>query len=130
MTDYCDGSTFQEHPLYKDHPDGLQIQLYYDDLEICNPLGSKVNKHKLALFYYTLGNIPPQHRSTLLAIQLLTIVKSQFLTKYGIDKILEPTIQAVAKLEEVRLHIYIAHQYNMKKNFIHVGNGIHYQWTV
>ena len=105
MGDYCDGSTFQEHPLYKDHPDGLQIKLYYDDLEICNPLGSKVNKHVLALFHYTLGNIPPEQRSTLLAIQLLTVVKSQFITKYRIDKILEPTIEAVVKLEEVCLHI-------------------------
>jgi hypothetical protein len=102
--DYCDGPAFQNHPLYKDHPEALQIQLYYDDLEVCNPLGSKVNKHKLALFYYVLGNIPPEHRSTLSAIQLLTVVKSQFLVKYGIDKILQPTIEAVAQLEQVRSH--------------------------
>ena len=25
----------------------LQIQLYYDELEVCNPLGSKAKKHKL-----------------------------------------------------------------------------------
>ena len=33
--------------LIKDDPTALQIQLYYDELEVCNPLGSKAKKHKL-----------------------------------------------------------------------------------
>lgn len=45
--DYCDGEIFQNHPLFKEDPCALQICLYYDDLEICNALGSKTKKHKL-----------------------------------------------------------------------------------
>ena len=47
LADYCDGSVFQSHPLYFIRPKSLQIILYYDDVEICNPLGSKAKKHKL-----------------------------------------------------------------------------------
>ena len=49
MLDYSDGANFKVHPLYKEHPGALQIQLYYDELEICNPLGSKALKHKLGM---------------------------------------------------------------------------------
>lgn len=45
--DYCDGEQYQEHSLFQDDPCAIQIRLYYDDLEVCNALGSKTKKHKL-----------------------------------------------------------------------------------
>ena len=37
----CDGSVFANHPLFsQDSWSTLQIVAYYDELEICNPLGS------------------------------------------------------------------------------------------
>lgn len=47
IKDYCDGSQFREHPLFSQDKRHLQIVLYYDDVEVCNPLGSRVKKHKL-----------------------------------------------------------------------------------
>ena len=47
LCDFCDGSLFKERDFFKEHPNALQVFLYYDDLEICNPLGSNVKKHKL-----------------------------------------------------------------------------------
>lgn len=47
LGDYCDGSTFSNHPLFGTDPTALQIFLYYDDVEVCNPLGSRAKKHKL-----------------------------------------------------------------------------------
>ena len=52
-----------------------------NDLEIVNPLCSNAEKHKLTVFYFTLGNITPQFRSKLQAIQLLAICKSKYI--YG-----------------------------------------------
>ena len=40
--DYCDGELFQKNVLFQEDPTALQIQLYYDELEVCNPLGSVV----------------------------------------------------------------------------------------
>lgn len=64
-----------------------------------------------AIFYYIIGNIPPQHRSSLAAIQLVTVVKYVHLMQYGIDTILEPFITAVSQLEKVNaveasLHVW------------------------
>ena len=95
LSDYCDGSVFQSHPLFLQWPNSLQIMLYYDDVEVCNPLGThklglalysmgecilqcNASLHNIALFYYTLGNISPKYRSMLEGIQLLSVVKSCF----------------------------------------------------
>ena len=48
--DYCDGKQFQKHPLSSVDSRALQIMVYYDDLETCNPLGSRATKHKLGNF--------------------------------------------------------------------------------
>ena len=56
MSDVCDGQIFQSHPLFTAYPQALQIILYYDDLEICNPLGSNVKKHKIGTFEYVFYN--------------------------------------------------------------------------
>ena len=45
LGDYCDGELYTTSALFQEDPCALQIQLYYDELELCNPLGSK--KHKL-----------------------------------------------------------------------------------
>ena len=94
--------------------------MYYDDVEVCNPLGSRAKTHKLgmsdkqlfhemtkifffliAIFYYSLGNISPAYRSMLRCIQLLTITKSSTLQQYGANCILEEVMKDIKKLESV-----------------------------
>ena len=52
---YCDGEFFTKHPLFSTSNDALQIFLYYDELETCNPLGSKVKIHKLGTYMYSVS---------------------------------------------------------------------------
>ena len=87
--DFIDGDIFKSHPLFLKFPTALQLVLYTDEIELCNPLGSRANKNKLLLIYYTLGNINPKFRSRLAAIRLLAMVKSKDLSHCGIDKIFE-----------------------------------------
>ena len=49
LADYCDGSDFQCHPLYSREKNSLQVMIYYDDIEVCNPLGTKIKLHKLGM---------------------------------------------------------------------------------
>ncbi|XP_028416938.1 uncharacterized protein LOC114541149 [Dendronephthya gigantea] len=100
ICDFCDGELFQRHPLFSKDKSALQIILYYDEVECVNPLGSKTKKHKLGLFYYTLGNISPVHRSQLKSIQLLAIVKRPLIIKYGMNAILAPIMEQVLELEQ------------------------------
>lgn len=53
MRDYCDSPSFKEHALFRDDLNALQIQLYYDDLEVVNPLGGNTKVHKLGRQYGT-----------------------------------------------------------------------------
>ena len=48
--DFCDSLTYKTHPLFSNDQNSLEIMVYYDDLEICNPIGSRATKHKLGRF--------------------------------------------------------------------------------
>ena len=56
MNDYCDGEIYQTHPLFSTDPVALQLILYYDELELCNPLGSRRKKHKIGIHRCTYMN--------------------------------------------------------------------------
>ena len=47
LGDFCDTDYFRSHPLFGVDPFALQLLLYFDELEVCNPLGTRANKHKL-----------------------------------------------------------------------------------
>lgn len=94
----CDGSEFKKHPLYLAEPQSLQVMLYFDEAELCNPLGSSSKIHKIGVFYYQLGNLSPQFRSSLLSIHLVAIAKSPVIQKYGPNKILETFMKNIRKL--------------------------------
>lgn len=100
INDVCDGQVFQSHPLFTAYPQALQIILYYDDLEICNPLGASVKKHKIGAFYFTLGNLKPRNRSLLHAIQLVALAKTSVIETYGINVILELFMASIRKLKK------------------------------
>ena len=101
IEDFCDGELFKSHVLFSKDPKALQIIAYYDELEVCNPLGSHVKVHKLGLFYYMLGNIEPQYRSSLRCINLLAVTTSVMIEKYGLDEIMKPFIQDLNHLSSV-----------------------------
>lgn len=52
LEDFCDGEVFRMHPLFSSDPFALQIVAFYDELELCNPLGTHVKKQTRNLFVY------------------------------------------------------------------------------
>ena len=98
LGDFCDGSLFQAHPLFSLDVYALQIIAYYDDLEIVNPLGSFVKRHKLGCLFFFLANVRPQYRSTFKTIHLVAVAKTQDINVYGIDAFLTPFIEDLKEL--------------------------------
>ena len=49
IKDFCDGFIYKGHPLFSIESTAFQIFVYYDDVELCNPLGSKAKIHKLGI---------------------------------------------------------------------------------
>lgn len=90
MEDFCDGKRFKSHPVFSNDPYALQI---IDELELCNPLGTHVKKHKLAIVLFTLGNIHPKYRSSLRLIHLVIAATVPVVEKHGINEILKPFIE-------------------------------------
>ncbi|XP_036138783.1 uncharacterized protein LOC118644388 isoform X2 [Monomorium pharaonis] len=99
LASFVDGDHFKNHPLFQMHRHALRIQLYYDELEIVNPLGSKTGIHKLGVFYYTIQNIPAYINSDLGSIHVLLLCSDADTKKYGFDKILSVFLNDLEKLE-------------------------------
>ena len=62
LKDFCDGNFFRNHGVFSMYPDALQFIMYYDEIEVANPLGAKAGKHKLGMpmsysVYVTLYNV-------------------------------------------------------------------------
>lgn len=100
LNDIIDGSLFKNHPLFSGKPSALQIILYADEIDICNPLGSHALVNKLLMFYYILGNIDPKYRSKFAAIRLLAIAKADDIDKCGVDFILKKNYEDLKLLIE------------------------------
>ena len=62
---FSDGKVFSQYLLCSCECKALQLQLYFDEVEVANPLGSKTKIHDLEIFYYTFQNLPNKFNSSL-----------------------------------------------------------------
>lgn len=56
--DFCCGTVYKKNELFQKNPNALQIQIFCDDFEPCNPLGSKATIHKMCGIYFCIRNMP------------------------------------------------------------------------
>ena len=97
LIDVCDGTFYKEHAILG-REKTLILMLYFDDFEVCNPLGS--TSHKISMFYYGIANYPLYYRSKLCSINLLGVARRDIVDQYGVDKILEPFVHELQQLSE------------------------------
>lgn len=95
-----DGEYFKQNKFLSGEGIKIAVNLYVDDFEICNPLGTSRKKHKLCGVYWVLGNLPPGSHSTLQSINLAVLCKSDDVKAYGFEKVLEPLLQDLKILEQ------------------------------
>ena len=65
----------------------LAFVLYYDDLEVVNPLGAFHGRHKLGMFYWALVNIEAETRMAFRNLHLMTVALVSDIDHYGIEQI-------------------------------------------
>lgn len=73
---FCCSKQFESNDFFKSNRNALQIVFATDDCEICNPLGSKKNLHKICPVYFTIKNLPPRFNSKLQNIFLAVLCNS------------------------------------------------------
>ncbi len=83
------------------------LNLYVDEFDICNPLGTSRKKHKICAVYWNLSNLPPDSHSSLSSIYLALLCRAEDVRSYGYEKVLEPFLQDLVILE--RQDIVIVH---------------------
>lgn len=99
LKDFTDGLIFQQHTFFDCFERQLSLQLYTDEFEILNCLGSKKQIHKISCVYFVLGNIPLKYRSSLQNIHVAVLVRNRFLQKYGYEQILQPLLRDICELQ-------------------------------
>ena len=57
MSDICDGESYKKHPLFSLKEVSLEILLYHDDLEVCNPLSSRSKIHKIGKIVFNCNKL-------------------------------------------------------------------------
>ncbi|KAG8177494.1 hypothetical protein JTE90_008678 [Oedothorax gibbosus] len=72
--------------------DTIVIELYIDEMELVNPLGSHTGVHKLGFVYFTIKDLPVSLQSSLDSIFIVNIHYALDVAKYGYEKILAPVI--------------------------------------
>ena len=97
LNGFTSGTLFKEHPLFSIDRHALRINLYTDELELCNPLGGN-KKHKIAVVYFQLGNIGPKHLSSLGIIHLALVVKWNYVLRVGYSVVFDPLIKDLQSL--------------------------------
>lgn len=95
--DVTDGAVIRNNPVYlENHGEVLLFQIYYDDIDPGNPLGTTKGANKVAFFYWTILNLPPELRSSLSSIQLLGNVTTDLLRSNGFDVFLKPFVDVMS----------------------------------
>ncbi|GFU02933.1 hypothetical protein NPIL_87451, partial [Nephila pilipes] len=92
-----DGFYYYSNPTFT-AIDTITIELFIDDVEVVNPLGSHTGIHKLGFVYFTIKDIPVSLQSNLGSIFLVNVHYSLDVEKYGYKAIFEPLIQDLKQL--------------------------------
>lgn len=72
LRDISDGSFLKTHPLFSTERHTVQIQMFYDDFEVANPLGSKRGIHKLgAILFWSTYTFAPYFMHKILNVMVL-----------------------------------------------------------
>lgn len=79
--DYCCGEKFKENGLFRRHPASVQIQLFTDGFEVCDPAKTKTGLHGQVAVYFAIRNLPPELAYSLNNIHLVALVNENDLKK-------------------------------------------------
>lgn len=93
------GETFKKSQFFKDFPNAIRLDLYQDDVELGNPLSSRAGINKISVFNFKIQNMPDKWNSSPRSIFPLLYVTAVDAKKHGYNKILQPMIKDLQKLE-------------------------------
>lgn len=109
LKDFNDGNIYQKSQFFNTSDEKLQIILYQDAFNVCNPLGQYKNTKKMVGVYFSVGNIPSHDRSVINNIQLVLVCREKDVKYFTFQKILLPLVNDLRILEDPCIPPCIAH---------------------
>lgn len=100
--DFCCGDVHKNSVLFTSDPYSMQIQIFTDDFEPCNPLQSKAGVHKMCAVYFVVKNFPRRFLSRLDYIQLVCLCHSDDInksTQADFNNVWQLIVEDMCKLE-------------------------------
>lgn len=97
------GSIYKNSEFFQNNPLAIQIRLFTDEFEPCDPLKSKVGVHKINSFYFQINNLPSKFLSKLRSIHLVALCDASD-SKYELsnaDNVIETIVNDLRQLERV-----------------------------
>ena len=108
---YCtsaDGKKCTDHPLFsREDRKSLRLQLFYDDMGTTNCLRGHATLYNLALFYFSIENMPAKLNSSYANVHLLAMCLTEDIKRYGFGPILNPIMDDIVLTETKGLEIEV-----------------------
>jgi len=117
ISSFNDSLNFKNNKLFSSDPTAIQVVLYDDAYDTANPLGDH-RLDKINGTYFRIGNMENSLQSVDYFTQAGIICENDLLKKYGYDKIYEPLIQDLLKLETEGIQV------KYKNNFVNLKGTI------
>lgn len=104
-THFFDGDVYKNNSFFHNNNNAIQLQIFFDEFEVCNPLGSKASVHKIGAFYFVINNLPFYINSTLENIHLLALCYNADIKQFGLNPVLEKIVNDIKILEKEGIFI-------------------------
>lgn len=102
---YCCGKNYRESDFFQSNHNNIQIQIFFDDVQLTSPL--KTRPHKICAIYFIIRNLPAEFVSKLDNMYLVSLSDSELMKKYGCNSMLEQFVQEMKILETKGISINI-----------------------
>ena len=108
LRDFCDGALYKKHPILSLPHKKIQLTAYYDEIELCNPLGSHTKVHKIGCLFFSICNIHAKFRSQLKSMFLVMLATAPVINTHGIDEVIfRPFVEELQNMHNEKLEVTI-----------------------
>lgn len=99
LSGHRDSSHFRNHKLFSKVKNALRLQIFFDECESTNPLGSKTKKHELGMFNFKILNLPECENSLLSNIHCFAVCNSKDLKDSEFRFVIDEFMKEIKLLE-------------------------------
>lgn len=99
---HCCDAVYQRSDFFKENRYAVQIQIAFDEVNLCSELKSRKKKHKSCHIYFTIRNMPCRYLSKLNNIYLIVLCESENLKQMNtkLDDIMRIIVSEIKHLEK------------------------------